>query len=153
MSTDHSETYVDEWGVRWAIGGSAGLLTALLAIRYDRYLAWTAALMLAGALSAAASALSYRGVPIASVAPLVAASMVLRARSQRHRSPVPTVRRQRWTGLLVTVPILLLVGAAATYVHLASRSTPLYDAMRAEPMGADTLPGMTVRSDFSEDQT
>lgn len=154
VGTDHGEAYADEWAPRWAIGAVAGLLTGLLAGRYDRrYLPWTAALMLAGVMAASLAGGSYRGVPLVPAAPLLAASVVLHARTRRDSSPVPAVRRQMWTGLLVTVTTLIIVGAATVHVALASRSTPLYDAMRADPMATDELPGMVVRFDFSKDQT
>jgi hypothetical protein len=154
VGTDHSQTYVDEWAPRWAVGAVAGLLTGLLAGRYDRrYLPWTAALMLAGVMAASLAGLSYFGVPLVPVAPLLAASVVLHARTGRDTSRTPRARRQLWTGVLVTVSVLAVVGGATAFVAVGSRSTPVYDAMRADPMASEGLPGMDVRFDYSKDRT
>ena len=154
LGTSPSQTYVEEWAPTWVVGAAAGLLTGLLAGRYDRrYLPWTAALMLAGVLASSMVGSSFLGLPFVSVAPPLAVSLVLHARSGRGRSREPAGRRRVWIGVVVTASTLAVAGAATAYVVVGSRPTPLYEAMRGDPMAADRLPGMAVRHDLSTDRT
>ena len=154
FGTDHSRTPVDEWALTWVVGAAAGLLTVLIVGRYDpRYRPWTAALMLAGVVASTMSGMTVLGVPFLAVALLLAASLVLHARTGRHRARVHAGRGRVWTGVVVTGSTLAVVGAATAYVVVGSRPTPGYEAMQADPMAADRLPGMAVRYDSSQDRT
>ncbi|NPC96512.1 hypothetical protein [Nocardioides sp. zg-DK7169] len=152
LGTDHGETVAQDWLWPWGLGALGGLATALLAGRHDRrYLPWTAPLALAGACAFTGVNLDLGPLP-ALLAVLVAVSVVWHASTGRHaerRAP----RHALLTGVLATVVALSVVGAAAGHVVVGSRTTPEYDAMRTDPLASDRLPGLTVRFDWSKDNT
>lgn len=148
LGGDHSDAPAEYLLPRFAVGAAAGLAVALGAGWYDRrYLPWTAGLVLAGAISATLVA-PYWLVPGA-----LAVSVVLRARAGRGHDPVPSGRRQRLTALVVTPLAIVLLGLPTAFVVVQTRPTPLYEAMRSDPMATGELPGLELEHDHSTDAT
>lgn len=59
-------------------------------------------------------------------------------------------RLRLWTALTLLV-VLCCVGGVILVV-VQSRPTPLYDAMRSDPMASEELPGMEIEYDRSSDR-
>ncbi|WP_243058392.1 hypothetical protein [Nocardioides sp. SR21] len=64
----------------------------------------------------------------------------------RNRLPVRLI-------VLGVVAVLVVTGAAAAFAVLRSEPSPLYDAMRSDPMASEELPGMEIEYDRSSDRT
>lgn len=148
LGGDRSEVPAEYRLPQLVVGAVAGLAVALGAGWFDRrYLPWTAGLVLAGAVTATLVA-PYWLVPVA-----LAVSAVLRARAGRGHDPVPSARRQRLTALVVTPLAIVLLGLPSAFVVVQARPTPLYEAMRSDPMATDELPGLELEYDHSKDAT
>lgn len=131
-----------------ALGALAGLAVALAAGWFDRrYRPWTVGLVLVGAL------LATLVTPYWLLPAVLGASAVLRARAGRGLDPVPTPRRQRVTALVLVPLVVVLVALPTVFVVVQVRPTPLYDAMRSDPMASEELPGMEIEYDRSSDRT
>ena len=65
---------------------------------------------------------------------------------------MPQNQLRRLTVLLVT-PLVVVLVAVTGYLLLREGSTPLYDAMRSDPMASGELPGMVIEHDRSSDRS
>ncbi|WP_181312253.1 hypothetical protein [Nocardioides campestrisoli] len=154
LGTDHSQAYVVEELPLWGAGALAGMLVALLASRYDRrYLPWVVPAALVGLMSAPTTTFPADHPLIFALGPLLSLSVVLNAWTERACAPAPIPRGHLWGGGAATALTMLLVGAATAYVVVASRPTPAYEAMRADPVATTRLPGMELVADHSKDST
>jgi len=153
---DPSELWQDHVPWWWAAGALVGLAVAALASRAGgRLVPWLPVAVLCGALVGGTVPIwSFGGLQgvIGYGPPLaLAVSAWGRARSARPYDPALSRRGRVAAGCILTAAVLGAVTVVAVLAVRLSQPTPLYEAMRMDPMSATSLPGLELQTDDSRD--